>query len=185
MKNSRLAWLALASAGGMDVDWLIVEALAERLKDKEGPACKALAERMARRPQAAARPGSEAWCTFGAREPTSAQRRDGVHVAVGDHPRLVASLSERPRWYVLFPPLAGGIEPVAELPTAETLRDAMDEVDHRWPMPEWWLTLDDRSGVVDACAAEHGGRRCTRTPGHAGAHVVMGHGELLATWEGA
>lgn len=183
MKNSRLAMLA---AGGLDADRLIVEALAERLRGEEGPACAQLADRMARRPTAAPMPEGAVWCTFGAQNPTSASRRDGLSVESGDHPRLVAeSPDTRPRWYVGFPPLPGGLTPIAELPTAESLVDAMDEVDHRWPMPDWWRTLDTRSGVVDACPATQGGRRCTRTPGHAGAHVSLGHGELLATWEGA
>lgn len=181
VKNSRLAHLALGD--GLDQDALIVEALVERLSGERGEACTRLAERMAARPQPSSSPAGAAWCTFGARAPTSASRRDGVSVHVGDHPRLVSPCDGAPRWYATFPPLPGGIEPVAELPTAESIVDAMDEVDHRWPMPAWWRTLDDRSGVVDACSATQGGRRCTRAPGHTGAHVAMGHGELLATWE--
>ena len=163
MLNARLARLAVAPE--LDADWLIVEALAERIQGAPGPACAELRARLENRPRPASKPSAAAWCTWGAKVAT-------------------AQDSER-SWYVLFPGLPGGIEPVAELPTAESLIDAMEEVDQRWPMRPWWLNLDSGGGVVDPCGATSGDRACTRHPGHAGAHVAMGYGVTLAVWEQA
>lgn len=168
MKNARLADLALASQGD---DLLLVEALAERLRGERGAAYAALLVRQSQRPTPARTAPGEAWWSGLQKAPIWAQRRDGLSVQQGDHPELPPRAAGEPvPWYALFPALQGGRQPVAELTRSDTLADACEEADQRWPMPDWWLRLDV-SGVVDACgAASSNGIRCGRPSGHPGDH---------------
>lgn len=176
MKNARLARLALKTT---ENDALIVDALAEQLRGEPGPAVDALRERMKRRPTADGPKGNtgKLWRSYG---PQSANRRDGVEVRQLQHyPRIRPRKQDEPQaWIVEFPPLAGGLKPCADLGELDSLVDAMELVDQRWPVPNWWHTIDTRSCVVGACDEPDDGigfAYCELPSGHSDPHKSYTH----------
>lgn len=121
-------------------DRLVLNALAEFLRGDDGVFLAQLRAAQISREERYRQLTAKRWFSL---DNASGRRRDGAELSANlaflpTHLRQPEA--EVPGWLVSFPPEPGGGMPW-EVIRAPTLVDAMEEVDRRWPMPDWWLGL--------------------------------------------